>query len=703
MGVSVSYNGSGGRKSFNLDGVPTGDAAKTLGLPQKKHYVPDTLKKMLEMPAPKDPIEEAQKGKVKLDELDANPGTLADKMLLGGGVVVSQHGICLKGEEQSPLVTGVKLFGSVNGSKKYHSIDEIDPKGEPHHVGAKHGDASVDPNNEAAVEKQPQSYQVTSRIVVERDDIARLLKFYEFDKDVSNSPWGRTVGVTAERRRMICSIPIPRADDGEARPLPYEVRWDAELDDGEGGWKIYLPTPHLLSRNGEDIVTSGISGVTAINDGWYSLDDVTTSSTHVWLVLSVDDTDGSVEAELSPTQGQSVTGTTVHNICVAEISYTDPPGAGEPPTIVVKQSLVGALHLGYPTIPDDVSTELIPAPGEGEELDGDEGRLQIKGFKTGMPEDPNTIVDYLEGTVQLPRDGMWLIARGISTGGTPVLGYIPLAALSDPYGKDAGIYITQEPIAPSTDHPGGGVQITFQPLQDGQPHGQPTVVTLWNGSGGGGGGTDLSDTPALDVVPSTGQASAGVAVTASRQDHVHKMPATVVLTNVNQTINSVKTIGPPAGSAVARLDFQRAAGSERVRLRHSLYNGEEVFQMFLDGLGSNAGNFVTIQGTFLELGARGTGTGAIDDVRLGTGADAALANIEPSTSSRRVVDVKWVTNHFMLKVTPKTQKVLTDVEWDATNHRLVKHYKTLTVLDTANENDAYIETTAISSIIPQSS
>ena len=270
-------------------------------------------------------------------------------------------------------------------------------------------------------------------------------------------------------------------------------------------------------------------------------------------------------------------------------------------------------------------------------------------------------------------------------------------------GKDAGIEITQEPIAPSTDHPGGGVQITFQPLQDGQPHGQPTVVTLWNGSGGGGGGTDLSDTPALDVVPSTGNASAGVAVTASRSDHVHKMPATVVLTNVNQKINSIKTIGPPAGTASARLDFQHTAGGERVRFQHDTYNGQELFRMFLDGIGGVPGNIITTQGTVLDLGARGTATGAIDDVRLGLGASAALENISPTTSSRRVTTVQWVTNNFMRKVTTKTQKVLTDVEWDATNHRLVKHYKTLTVLDTENESDAYIETTAISSIIPQSS
>ena len=218
-------------------------------------------------------------------------------------------------------------------------------------------------------------------------------------------------------------------------------------------------------------------------------------------------------------------------------------------------------------------------------------------------------------------------------------------------GADAGLSITQEPVAPSTDHPGGGVEITLQPLQGGQAHGQPTVVTLWNGSGGGGGGTDLSDTPALDVVPSTGNASAGVAATASRSDHVHKMPETVVLTDVDQTINSIKTIGMPEGGNYARLDFQHTANGERVRIQHGTYNGQEVFSIFLNLLGGNVGNIITTQGTFLELGARATGAGAINDVRLGVGADAALAGTAPSSSSRKIVDIKWVTAYFQQKLT----------------------------------------------------
>ena len=301
------------------------------------------------------------------------------------------------------------------------------------------------------------------------------------------------------------------------------------------------------------------------------------------------------------------------------------------------------------------------------------------------------------------------------TGAKRVKQYVDSAALvgsvkDGESGADAGIYITQEPVSPSTDHPGGGTEITFQPTQDGQPHGQPTVVTLWNGSGGGGGGTDLSDTPALDVVPSTGQASAGVAVTASRQDHVHKMPATVVLTDVSQTINSVKTIGPLAGSVVARLNFQRAAGSEQVRLQHSTYNEQEAFQIYLVNVGATAGNIVTTQGTFLDLGARATGTGAIDDVRLGVGADAALANIAPNTSgtgARRITDVKWVTSYFQQKLSG-TVNFIGDMRWNTTTHTLQKRMDSLNLATGAVTQGAWSDitnggTTPISSILPQSS
>lgn len=301
------------------------------------------------------------------------------------------------------------------------------------------------------------------------------------------------------------------------------------------------------------------------------------------------------------------------------------------------------------------------------------------------------------------------------TGAKRVKQYVDSAALvgsvkDGESGADAGIYITQEPIAPTTDHPGGGVQITFQPLQDGQPHGQPTVVTLWNGSGGGGGGTDLSDTPALDVVPSSGQASAGVATTASRQDHVHKMPSTVVLTDVDQTINSNKTIRPGAGKSAALLGFQHTAGGERVLLQHGTTSSQEYFRIFLETVGSSPGNLLFMQGAILELGARATGTGAIDAVRLGVGADLALLAIAPTvsgTDSRRITDMKWVTTYFQQKLSG-TVNFIGDMRWNTTTHTLQKRVDSLNMATGAVTQGSWSDitnggTTPISSIIPQSS
>ena len=66
---------------------------------------------------------------------------------------------------------------------------------------------------------------------------------------------GDKVGATARNERDRRATVVPH---------PYEVRWDSSLNSGEGGYKIYLPTEHLLSYAGEDIATSDISGATVI-------------------------------------------------------------------------------------------------------------------------------------------------------------------------------------------------------------------------------------------------------------------------------------------------------------------------------------------------------------------------------------------------------------------------------------------------------
>lgn len=156
---------------------------------------------------------------------------------------------------------------------------------------------------------------------------------------------GDKVGATARNERD------RRAS---AKPLPFEVRWDSSLNSGEGGYKIYLPTEHLLSYAGEDIATSDISGATVIqadnaDTPWYSLDDVDTSADHVWLVVTVTESNGSVvsvDAEFSSEEGQSATGENVMNVCIAEVSYEAPENEGDTAVVTISQSVVGAVHLG---------------------------------------------------------------------------------------------------------------------------------------------------------------------------------------------------------------------------------------------------------------------------------------------------------------------------------------------------------------------
>lgn len=229
---------------------------------------------------------------------------------------------------------------------------------------------------------------------------------------------------------IISAIPAPASKKQKDKPLPFEVRYDGTLDDGAGGWKIYLPTEHLVQFDGAYLDPLG--DVTPILDangdetGWYSFDEITLQDDHVWLVIS--ESSGAHTASFANAEDQQA----VANICIAEVSY-EAATESTPETITIKQSVVGAIVMssggGGGVVPDDISTEFIPDPPPGTQPDGDEGKLQIKGFKAGQPADTNTIAEYLMGTAQISGQ-VWLIVRGKSTGGDPVLGYLPLDALN---------------------------------------------------------------------------------------------------------------------------------------------------------------------------------------------------------------------------------------------------------------------------------
>ncbi len=374
--------------------------------------------------------------------------------------------------------------------------------------------------------------------------------------------------------------------DPDKFPPPFTVRWSASANSGAGAWVIWLPdVAQLVMLKDEYITPTGVTADQALPAGWYTIDAAAASSTEVYLNITIPET-GTASAEISTTQGQSMTGETVMSILVAEMETDAQTGAKRVKQYVDSAALVGSVK------------------------DGESG-------------------------------------------------------------ADAGIVITQEPVSPSTDHPGGGIEITFQPTQGGQPHGQPTVVTLWNGSGGGGGGTDLSDTPALDVVPSTGNASAGVAVTASRSDHVHKMPATVMLTDVDQTVSSHKTF---AAQKEVRFAFGEGDNFRQGTTSTLYFIGYNSFQFFR----ANPTDRTIIVGS-------GVGYG-FEKVLLGRDLTTTPDDIAAESLGRHFATLLWVNTYYQRKLTEGTNITINGTTISATVPEALKNPHPLRVY--GNPTDA---------------
>ena len=118
-------------------------------------------------------------------------------------------------------------------------------------------------------------------------------------------------------------------------PRPYEVRWDASLEDGKGGWAIYLPNEHLLQVGSDFVVPTGATAIPD-TDGWMALDEVGKDADHVWLNVTFNQT-GPSSAALEAEDKTNATANIV-GICIAEVSYEDDTESAS-----VSQSVVGAL------------------------------------------------------------------------------------------------------------------------------------------------------------------------------------------------------------------------------------------------------------------------------------------------------------------------------------------------------------------------
>ena len=214
-------------------------------------------------------------------------------------------------------------------------------------------------------------------------------------------------------------------------PPPFTVRWSASANNKQGAWVIWLPdVAQLVMFEGVYITPTGVAAEQALPEGWYTIDDAETSSDEVWIVVTITKPGSGeivpVDVELSTAEGQAGTGETVHNILVAEMDVDAETGAKR-----VKQYVDSAVVLGGggdTVTPDDVSTEFIPDPPTGQQPDGDEGKLQIKGFKAGTPTSQNNLAEYLQEVAQIPSSGIMIVARWVDSGGAHLF-YVPIAAL----------------------------------------------------------------------------------------------------------------------------------------------------------------------------------------------------------------------------------------------------------------------------------
>lgn len=204
MGIGISYTGHDGRQR-HFDAADGADAKRQLSdvMPAARRHTGDALRDaMSRLPGMTPPPQERA------------------KVMPGGSVVESRDGLCLRGEETSPLVEGVKMFASVNGSKGFKSIAEIDPPGAAATCGPQFG--CDDADEDASVAKAGEAVRIpfVSRTKMEKDETNGLITIYEFVREMVFSPAGRLVGCTKERRRVVGSF-VPGSGSSSGK---YGVR-----------------------------------------------------------------------------------------------------------------------------------------------------------------------------------------------------------------------------------------------------------------------------------------------------------------------------------------------------------------------------------------------------------------------------------------------------------------------------------------------
>ena len=199
MGIGISYTGHDGKARHFDDPEKARAFLDSMGAAAKRHTGEALREAVSRIPSPL----RGQDGRAKV--------------MPGGSVVDSHDGLCLRGEERSPLIEGVRVFASVNGSKGFKRMDEIDPPGSAPVCGPTFGCDSADEDSAEAKPGEAARIPFVSRTKMEKDEATGMVVLYEFIREMAFSPSGRMVGCTKERRRVVGSFLPGAAGEGNGK------------------------------------------------------------------------------------------------------------------------------------------------------------------------------------------------------------------------------------------------------------------------------------------------------------------------------------------------------------------------------------------------------------------------------------------------------------------------------------------------------
>jgi len=271
MAIGISYTGHDGRRvDFMAEGNPApgseldrivrgadagADEARRVLTP-----LSDAMRRARRPQGP-DPRIDRAAGTVKLDLADHRPGTLADKVDVGGSIEAGRTGLKLKGEDAT---SGDGIYAKRNGERGFLTLDQIDdPKLKGGLVGEPDAMNRLAPSNKAEGESGAFAENMQSRTEAEVNEETGEVTFWEYTKKWDVTSGRRVGGVSGETKRKICSFFLGGGDRQitywRHRELFSVVRSHYTDENGRMQYEFWMRVPKWGIRSKDDKELDGHS------------------------------------------------------------------------------------------------------------------------------------------------------------------------------------------------------------------------------------------------------------------------------------------------------------------------------------------------------------------------------------------------------------------------------------------------------------